>query len=178
MNESKLLLTLAAVFGALSVQAVGGGPAVLPEMQRTLHASFALPDQEFVQSYGLGQLVPGPNMLLVVVLGYRIAGTVGAVVALAAFFLPMSIIVFYVARYLRKHLAGSRWGAAVRDGLAPVTIGLMASGAYAMGKAAASTWLAIGVALVVFILMVRTQTNPVWLVLASALFGALLFPRL
>ena len=177
MNETKLLATLAAVFGALSVQAVGGGPAVLPEMQRTVHDTFGLADQQFVQSYGLGQLVPGPNMLLVVVLGYRVAGTIGAVVALAAFFLPMSIIVLLVARYLRKHLTGSPWAVAVRDGLAPVTIGLMASGAYAMGRTAASTWLAIGVAFVVFILMVRTKTNPVWLVLASALFGAIAFPR-
>jgi chromate transporter len=177
MNESKLLLTLAAVFGALSVQAVGGGPAVLPEMQRAVHGVFHLPDQEFVQAYGLGQLVPGPNMLLVVVLGYRIAGSIGAVIALAAFFVPMTIIVMWVARYLRKHLAGSSWGAAIRDGLAPVTIGLMASGAYAMGKTAATTWLAMGVALIVFIVMVRTKINPFWLVLGCALFGALFFPR-
>lgn len=177
MNDTKLLLTLAAAFGALSVQAVGGGPAVLPEMQRTVHDVFHLPDQEFVQAYGLGQLVPGPNMLLVVVLGYRIAGTMGALIALAAFFLPMSLIVMWVARWLRKHLAGSPWGPAIRDGLAPVTIGLMASGAYAMGKTAATTWLAIGVALVVFVLMAKTKINPFWLVLGCAAFGAFFFPR-
>jgi chromate transporter len=174
---TKLLLSLAAVFGALSVQAVGGGPAVLPEMQRDAHDIFHLSEPEFVEAYGLGQLVPGPNMLLVIVLGYRIAGPPGALVALLAFFLPMSMIVVWVGRRLR-HLRGSGWGPALRDGIAPVTIGLMASGAYAMGRIALTTWLAVLLAVLVFVLMVRTKINPVWLVLGCALFGALFFPRI
>jgi chromate transporter len=115
-------------------------------------------------------------MLLVVVLGYRIGGMVGGLIALLAFFLPMSIAVMWVGRFL-SHLRPSPWKRALRDGLAPVTIGLMASGAYAMGRSAVTTWPALLVALVVFGVMISTKINPVFLVIASAIFGAFFFTR-
>ncbi|HEV7180483.1 MAG TPA: chromate transporter [Candidatus Baltobacteraceae bacterium] len=176
MNELKAYAAVAAVFGFLSIQAVGGGPAVLPEMQRSVVSTFHLAPDQFVQAYGLGQLVPGPNMLLVVVLGYRVAGVVGAVIALLAFFIPMSIVVVLVGRYI-THLPASPWKHAVRDGLAPVTIGLMASGAYAMGRAAITTLPSILIGAVVVGLMLGTKINPIWLVLASAAAGAILLPH-
>jgi chromate transporter len=115
-------------------------------------------------------------MLLVVVLGYRVAGVVGAVIALLAFFIPMSIVVVLVGRYI-THLPASPWKHAVRDGLAPVTIGLMASGAYAMGRAAITTLPSILIGAVVVGLMLGTKINPIWLVLASAAAGAILLPH-
>ncbi|MGZ3496126.1 MAG: chromate transporter [Vulcanimicrobiaceae bacterium] len=177
MNEWKLLLSLAAVFGFLSVQAVGGGAAVLPEMQREVHDVFGLTSDQFVQAYGLGQLVPGPNMLLVVVLGYRIAGALGALIALLAFFLPIAIIVLWTGRFLRRHLRGSPWGPAIRDGMAPVTIGLMSAGVYAMALSATTAWFSLLLALAVVLFMLRTKINPVWLVLGCAIVGAVAFPR-
>jgi chromate transporter len=177
MNEWKLLLSLAGIFAFLSFQAVGGGPAVLPEMQRELHDAFGITPERFVQAYGFGQIVPGPNMLLVVVLGYWIAGPLGALIALLAFFLPISFVVMWAGRSLR-HVRASPWKRAVRDGLAPVTIGLMAAGAYAMGKAATTTLITILLAVVVALFMIRTRINPVWLVLGCAVFGAVVFtPR-
>lgn len=165
-----------AVFSFLSFQAVGGGAAVLPEMQRNLHDQFAFSDAAFVQAYGLGQLVPGPNMLMVVVLGYRLGGVLGAAIAFAGFFVPVLILVFFVARFLRRH-ASSPWTQALAKGLAPVSIGLMAAGVYAMGKVTISSWIAAAIALVVFALMLRTKINPVWLVLSAAVAGAVVFPK-
>jgi len=176
MTEWKLLLSILGVFTFLSFQAVGGGPAVLPEMKLTTNDVFHLSSDQFVQAYGLGQLVPGPNMLLVVVLGYRIAGIAGALIALVAFFVPMSIIVMRVGRRLRN-LKPSPWKNAVRDGIAPITIGLMAAGAYAMGLSATTTLPTIALALVVIAFMLKTKVNPVWLVLGCAVFGALFLPR-
>jgi chromate transporter len=176
MNSLKLYGAIAAVFSFLSIQAVGGGPAVLPEMQRSVIANLHLSPEQFVQAYGLGQLVPGPNMLLVVVLGYRVAGVVGALIALFAFFIPMSIVVVLVGRYLVK-LPPSPWKQAVRDGLAPVTIGLMGSGAYAMGRSATTTLPTLLIGGAVVALMLVTKINPIWLVLASALAGAFVLPH-
>lgn len=176
MNELKVYGALATVFGFLSIQAVGGGPAVLPEMQRSVITTFQLSPDQFVQAYGLGQLVPGPNMLLVVVLGYRIAGALGAAIALLAFFIPMSIVVVLVGRYIVK-LPASPWKHAIRDGLAPVTIGLMASGAYAMGRSATTTLPTALIGLAVMGLMLGTKINPIVLVLASAIAGAFILPH-
>lgn len=175
MHSAKLL-SLLAVFAYLSIQAVGGGAAVLPQMQQSLHSTFGFSDQEFVQAYGLGQLVPGPNMLMVIVLGYRIAGPIGAIIAFVAFFLPVSFIAFVVARFLRNH-SDSPWIGSLQKGLAPVAIGLMAAGVYSMGKAAAATWITAAIAAVVFVLMLRTKVNPAWFVLACALVGAVVLPK-
>jgi len=175
-DDLKTYAAIATVFGLLSIQAVGGGPAVLPEMQREVVSQFSLSPDQFVQAYGLGQLVPGPNMLLVVVLGYRIAGTIGAIIALLAFFVPMSILVVLFGR-VAKSIPDSPWKHAVRDGLAPVTIGLMASGAYSMGTSAITSLPAAGIAAVVLGIMLGTKVNPIWLVLAAAVAGAFLLPH-
>ena len=67
-----VLLQLALTFSMLSVLAVGGGTAVLPEMQNVLAMRFGLDRLEFVHIYSMGQLSPGPNMLMVVILATRL----------------------------------------------------------------------------------------------------------
>ena len=87
------LIHLFLVFSLLSVLAVGGGTAVLPEMQNmTVHTFHWLTDAQFRNIYSLGQVAPGPNMLMVLVIGYKLAGWAGMVVVGIAFFLPDCII--------------------------------------------------------------------------------------
>ncbi|MBV8491312.1 MAG: chromate transporter, partial [Candidatus Eremiobacteraeota bacterium] len=90
MANVHTLASLAVNFALLSIQAVGGGTAVLPEMQRLLEGHYHMSNEEFAQIYSLGQLAPGPNMLMVVVLGDRLGGVAGAIVVLLAFFIPAS----------------------------------------------------------------------------------------
>ena len=91
------LINLALSFALLSILAVGGGTAVLPEMQTVLAQQFGINHTQFVHIYSIGQLAPGPNMLMVLVIGYQIAGLIGAGVVLLSFFLPSSFLCFYVA---------------------------------------------------------------------------------
>src|SRR5258708_38765412 len=72
------LVNLAWVFALLSILAVGGGTAVLPEMHYMTVAHFHwISDKQFRDIYSLGQVAPGPNMLMVMVIGYRLAGAAG-----------------------------------------------------------------------------------------------------
>ena len=81
------LIHLFLVFSLLSVLAVGGGTAVLPEMQHmTVHTFHWLTDAQFRNIYSLGQVAPGPNMLMVLVIGYQLAGWAGMVVVGIAIF--------------------------------------------------------------------------------------------
>lgn len=176
MSELQTLLGLAAHFGFLSLQAVGGGTAVLPEMQRLVEGTYHIRPEDFAQIYSLGQLAPGPNMLMVVVLGDRIAGVAGAAVVLLAFFLPASILCFYAGR-IWERIGETPWRRAVQNGLAPISLGLMASGVYSLGKFAATTWLTLGIAAVMIAFVLRTKINPTILILACAAFGAFFLPR-
>ena len=93
-----MLIKLAVTFVVLSILAVGGGTAVLREMQDVLLTQFGIGPDAFVKIYGIGQLAPGPNMTMVVLLGVRIAGALGALVAGLAFFVPSSVLCLCVGR--------------------------------------------------------------------------------
>jgi chromate transporter len=159
------ILNLLWVFALLSLVAVGGGTAVLPEMRRILVGHFHwLSDKQFREIYSIGQIAPGPNMLMVLVIGYRLAGALGAIVVGLAFFIPDCFITFFVNR-VWKHFAGSPWRTAIQRGMAPVAIGLMLSGTYTVAKISIVD-LATGlVAVSVFTILYFRHVNPALLIL-------------
>lgn len=168
--DLEALWSLLVTFGVLSLLAVGGGTAVLPPMEQAM-AGYGIDSATFLQIYGLGQLAPGPNMLMVVVLGDRIAGPVGAFVALFAFFLPAAALALVVGR-LWDRIGESPWRRAIQDGLAPVSIGLMAGGILAVARHAISGPVPALLAVAVLALMLRTRVNAALLTLAAAVVGA------
>jgi chromate transporter len=168
-----ILIQLGLNFALLSLLAVGGGTAVLPEMQSTLYAHFGLDHTQFVHMYSIGQLAPGPNMLMVLIIGHQIAGMAGAAMVLFSFFLPSSILCFYVGRLWVK-IGESPWRRAVQNALEPISVGLMASGVYAVGKASIVSPLTAGLALITLYIILRTKLNPVLVILTSGLLATLL----
>src|SRR5260370_7666472 len=121
------LVNLTWVFALLSILAVGGGTAVLPEMHYMTVAHFHwISDKQFRDIYSLGQVAPGPNMLMVMVIGYRLAGAAGAAVVGLAFFIPDCLLTFYVNR-LWDRFSGSPWRRTVRGRVPPAAIWVMPS---------------------------------------------------
>jgi chromate transporter len=172
-----LLIHLAWTFALLSILAVGGGTAVLPEMQTILAHQFGIDHTQFVHIYSIGQLAPGPNMLMVLVIGYQIAGLLGAGVVLLSFFLPSSLMCFYMGR-LWNRFGESPWRRSIQNALEPISIGLMSSGVYAVAKASVVSSITLALALVTLYLILRTKINPVLVILGSGGFGALLMAYL
>jgi chromate transporter len=172
-----LLIHLTWTFALLSILAVGGGTAVLPEMQTILAHQFAIDHTQFVHIYSIGQLAPGPNMLMVLVIGYQIAGLLGAGVVLLSFFLPSSLMCFYMGR-LWNRFGESPWRRSIQNALEPISIGLMSSGVYAVAKASIVSGTTLALALVTLYLILRTKINPVLVILGSGGFGALLMAYL
>jgi chromate transporter len=166
-----LLINLAASFALLSILAVGGGTAVLPEMESLMVHQFGIDHTQFVHIYSIGQLAPGPNMLMVLVLGYQLVGLIGAGVVLLSFFLPSSLLCFYIGR-LWDRFGENPWRRTIQNALEPISIGLMASGVYAVGKASIVSPITLALALVTFYLILKTKINPVWIILGSGVIGA------
>lgn len=172
-----LLINLALSFSLLSLLAVGGGTAVLPEMQSLLSHQFGIDHTQFVHIYSIGQLAPGPNMLMVLVIGYQLAGLLGAGIVLLSFFLPSSILCFYIGR-LWNRFGENPWRRSIQNALEPISIGLMASGVYSVAKASIVGGVTAALALASFYLILRTKINPVLVILGSGGFGALLMAYL
>jgi chromate transporter len=163
------LWSLTWVFALLSFVAVGGGTAILPEMERlVVHHFHWMGDQQFRDIYSLGQVAPGPNMLMVMVIGYRMAGAAGAAVVGLAFFLPDCLLTFFVNR-IWSRFAESRWRTALQRGLAPVSIGLMLSGTYALARLSISNPFGLAIAAVTFAILCWRRINPLLLISVGGL---------
>src|SRR5262249_60294076 len=109
------LVTLTNVFALLSVLAVGGGTAVLPQMKHeAVTQHHWVTAEQFADIYSLGQLAPGPNMNMVAIIGYKIAGVAGAMLVLVAFYLPSCTLDFAVGKGW-GHLVGSPCGDAAHS---------------------------------------------------------------
>ena len=170
------LFELISVFAVLSLLAVGGGMAVLPEMKHeTVTVNQWVTADQFVDIYSLGQMAPGPNMMMVTVIGYRVAGVAGALAVTLAFFLPSSLLTFGASR-LWSRFAGSPWRESLQKGLASVAIGLMASGVVSIAEVATRTLPTIAIATVVLAILLRFRVNPAWLILAAGVLGWLVLP--
>jgi len=168
------VLALLWVFGTLSVLAVGGGTAVLPEMKHlVVDQHHWLTSDQFGQIYSLGQLAPGPNMLMVAVIGYRVAGYAGALAALVGFFLPAGLIMFFCGRVWDR-FADSPWKEAVQRGLAPLTIGLMLAGTWVLAKTVILNSTTAVIAVVVTVILLLRHVNPALLIVGGGIVGYLL----
>ena len=91
--------TLAAHFALLSLFAIGGAMAVVPEMHRqAVDVSHWMTDRQFADLFAIGQAAPGPNIIVVTLIGYQAAGIPGALVATFAMCGPTCVITYYVSR--------------------------------------------------------------------------------
>jgi len=159
------LIHLFLVFSLLSVLAVGGGTAVLPQMQHmTVDTYHWLTDAQFRSIYSIGQVAPGPNMLMVLLIGYHLAGWAGMTVAGIGFFLPDCILTLFANRWW-VHLGSWPWRLSIQRGLAPVAIGLMLSGTWAIARLSIIDPLTLAIGLAVFGILIWRHVNPGILVL-------------
>jgi len=164
------LIQLALTFSLLSILAVGGGTAVLPEMQTLLAQQFHIDHTQFVHIYSIGQVAPGPNMLMVLIIGFKVAGLIGAGIVLITFFVPSSILCFYAGR-LWNHFTDNPWRRSIQDALEPISIGLMASGVYAVAKASIISPITALLGLLALYSILKTKLNPVYVILGSGGLG-------
>ncbi|MBV8153592.1 MAG: chromate transporter [Candidatus Eremiobacteraeota bacterium] len=162
---------LAGVFSYLSFLTIGGGMAAFPEMKNlVVNVHQWLTDEQLVHVYSVGQMSPGPNMMMVAEVGYLVAGFLGALVAALAFFLPTGFLTFAVGRIWNR-LAGWPWRDSIQKGLGPVAIGMAVAGLITFGKGAIHNWLTLAVALAVFAASLRTRINPALLIASGAIVG-------
>jgi hypothetical protein len=103
-----LLLKLAMLFGGLSLLAVGGGNAVLPDMQRFAVEQHWMTERDFLALFTLSRVAPGPGSLIVTLIGQRVAGVPGAAVATLAMFFPSCLLVHLLARFWQR-MRGAPW---------------------------------------------------------------------
>lgn len=160
-------------FMLLSFVAFGGATALLPEMHRVVveHHQW-LDDTTFTHLYAIAQAAPGPNVLVVTLIGWKVAGLAGALAATVAMCLPMSVLIYLlIDRW--ESFAGRRWQKAISLGVAPLAVGLVFSGATLIAQAAGLGLAAWALLLLTVVVNLKTRTHPLWLIGLGALLGLL-----
>lgn len=167
------LLELFLTFAYLGLISVGGAMTVIPEMERQVVAVHGwMSHQQFVEAYALGQFAPGPNMLHVFVIGYRVAGLGGALAAGLGMFGPTSLLLAFVAK-LAMGPRPPAWVARFQFAMGPVTLGLMGAAAWILAKESVQTPLLAGLCATAALASARKWLDPAWLVVLAALVGGL-----
>jgi chromate transporter len=170
MNDSPLI-PLFGYFALLSLFAVGGANAAIPEMHRiAVEVMQWMSDRQFADSFAIAQVSPGPNVIIVTLIGYHVAGLAGAAVATAAMCGPTCILAFLVARTWDR-FKGARWRMAIQSGLVPVSLGLIAASAFVLARSADHNIYAGILTAATALVGFATRINPLWLFAAGGLFG-------
>ncbi len=100
------------------------------------------------------------------------------IVVLLAFYLPSSFLT-YAASLIWDAFKENPWRNAIQEGMAPITIGLMLAGVYAVGKTASYNpqhslhfnTITIAVGLAVTAILFMKHINPALLILVGGVIG-------
>jgi chromate transporter len=174
MNNGSSIITLSVHLALLSAISFGGFPTVLPDVRTLVVTSHGwATDREFANFFAMSQAIPGPNMILMMSLvGWKVAGFPGAVVSAFATFGPPCTI-YYVAYRLWDRFRAAPWQDIVRRGLVPVTLGLVVASGTVMARTADVSWQAVSVTAAAAILMLATRMNPLLILFAGGALGGL-----
>ncbi|ARP90837.1 chromate transporter [Bordetella genomosp. 9] len=168
---TEVLIQLTVLFTELSLLAFGGGNTILPEMQRqVVDVHHWMTAENFTSLFALAQAAPGPNLMIVPLVGWHIAGWPGMLVSSFAKFGPSSLVTILVLR-LWDRFKDKPWRAVAQQGIFPVTVGLVGASAALITAASVDGWLLSGIAAAVAVLGWRTRLHPLWLLLGGGLIG-------
>ena len=163
--------TLVWTFGLMSLFAVGGANSAVPEMHRiAVDVQHWMSDKQFADVFAISQMSPGPNVLIVTLIGYSVAGVAGALAATLAMCGPTALLAYYVSRFLERS-RHARWPALVQAALVPLSIGLMAASGLILARTSDQSWIAALITIVAAALAFATRVNPFWLLLAGGILG-------
>ena len=165
-------LTLTMRLALLSSISFGGFPTVLPDVRNFVVATHGwVTDQEFSNFFALAQAIPGPNMILMMsFVGWHVWGLPGAIASAFATFGPPCTIYFASYR-LWDRFREARWQPIVRNGLVPVSIGLVIASGTVMVGASYTGWASLSASGTAMVLMLSTRINPLWMLLAGGTLG-------
>jgi len=173
MNDRSASIALAAHLALLSSISFGGFPTVLPDVHNLVTANGWVTDREFADFFAISQVMPGPNMILMMsFVGLKVGGMPGAILSALATFGPPCLM-YYTAYRLWDRFRDRPWQQMVRRGLAPLTIGLVIAGGYVMARAADIGWQSALVTAAAVGVMLGTRLNPLWILAAGGVMGGL-----
>ena len=153
----------------------GSGLAIVPFLHHGLVEQHGwLTERQFVDAVAIGLISPGPVVIMATFAGYLVYGTVGAVVATLAVFLPTYLFVVVPGPLIRRHEKHPRIQGFVK-GATAAAAGAIAGAAIVIGRDVITSTASVAVAVAALALLLqpwRRVPEPA-LVAAAAAAGVL-----
>src|SRR5205085_6844089 len=132
LAKLSLLIALSAIFLRIGAVTFGGGFVMVPLIKaEVVEEHHWLTAQEFADATALGQVTPGPVLITATFIGYRVAGTLGALVATISIFLPAFLITIAAASSLKRFRSNAQVQSFLR-GISPAVVGLLVAAALSL----------------------------------------------
>lgn len=164
--RDNMLLALIAVFVPFSLISIGGGSAIIAGVQHeAVGVHHWVTAREFLDLFAISRAAPGPGTMIATLIGWKAAGWAGAIVATLAIFLPSCLLCYIITRWSNSHRE-KKWHRALREGLAPIGVGLTIAGAISIFRLSDGGVFAAGISVASAALMVLLPRVPTLAVLA------------
>jgi chromate transporter len=167
------LLDIGAYFLKVGAFTIGGGLTMIAFIQDQVAGQFGwLTPREFIDGLALGQLTPGPVLMIAAYVGYKVAGIAGAAVAATAAFLPSFIIMLIILPVLDR-VRKLAWMRAVMKGMGPAVIGVLAVSLIRLAPAALPDPFAIAILAATLLALMVLRVGVFRIMITGASLGVL-----
>lgn len=173
-GRSTSLSDIGSFFFMVGAFTFGGGLSLIAFIQEHVVGHYQwLTAEEFVAGLALGQLTPGPIIMVAAYVGYKLAGAAGAAVAAGAIFLPSFILMLSILPFFEK-VSALRWTKAAMKGIGPAVIGVLGLALLQMAPHVLPDLPALAIFLAALAALLACQIGIFKLLLAGALLGVAL----
>lgn len=132
MRDENVLVSLALILAPLSIASIGGAMGIYAPLQHdTVVVKQWITPQEFLDLFAVCRFLPGPSSILGAMIGWKVAGLAGALVAMLALYVPSTALCYAMSRAWTSG-AGKPWHIALKKGLTPIAAGLIMAGVLAL----------------------------------------------
>jgi chromate transporter len=168
---NNIYLKLVLVFAGISLSLFGGGYVIVPIMQSLIVGDLKwLSNQQFVDSITFSQVTPGPILISALFVGYKLAGFLGGLIAIAAIFVPSATLMLIVSNIFKRNKHHHTMQC-ILAGIKPVVVGMIIASAIILLRSLALDKAIIAVTIVAFVLSFRFKVSPVYLILGTIFLG-------
>ncbi|HXT62207.1 MAG TPA: chromate transporter [Pyrinomonadaceae bacterium] len=169
-----LALSISFIFLRIGAATFGGGFVMIPEIENEVVRSHHwLSHQEFADATALGQITPGPVLIMATFVGYRVAGFMAAILCTVCVFLPSFLMTIAAGSSLRRFRTNRQIQAFLR-GVAPAVTGLLAAAAWSVARSGIHTIIGATMAVVILGILLRYRPNAFWVLMGAGVFRFLL----
>jgi chromate transporter len=169
-----LALSLAFIFLRIGAVTFGGGFVMIPEIEAEVVNSHRwLTHQEFADATALGQITPGPVLIMATFVGYRVAGILGALFSTICVFLPSFLMTIAAGSSFRRFRTNRQMQAFLR-GVAPAVAGLLVAAAWSVGRSGIHSYIGLSMAVIILLVLLKYRANAFWVLIGAGVFRYLL----